>query len=1540
MGELLHLMVSTLRAVVFLAVDIACVAILSCTAVSGIRTFPTIRTLSHIKDREMLREAALMQLLMLICDVGCMVSFFASFALAPWRIPDALRAYFAAFSLGPEHVSNCGFQEANMEIRAVTFVQGFIAIAEWFTVPAGVVALLLPWRTYSAAKAYGYAMKEYEKEDEKKFFYNSNLRYAFLTQGLLALIDIPFLIMGFFSIMIPWRTVSIIQSLMKVDNDLVKEETQWNWKVRKMAFYQFIFSGIDFVAIVPTLLMILTVFRVPALWKKLKNVEEHRYDKGFNITFQKRIVIFNELGIWCLDVFFIPIVLFLLMTWRAPKILEILKDKECDFLRKRFRCIYQLGYLMLDLPFAVLAVFVALTLWRLPALYRDFKKAEKASQYRRACWYQALMFLRDIFVFILFFMNCVFLYPIPGMIAKMITLSKQPKLGDEPELSVDKYRIESCAEGGYRFHIQGNKKQGFSFRSAKIYILGNNLWQTSTDICGAGKIFVGKSMLPMELVPDCLDVADFPQDATQYSTTIRFGIGNVRLTKRVLSRFMDKLKARRSDIDIHIHVEYNNQQGTLFDIHLTPQDIITSLESSEMMDAPQIDANAPKEETKVLQYHEIFFSVVVEYTLLLLRDIACLLGLVRLMFQPHKLVETIVLTFESPDRQKARKAARSISILKRLYADMEILEKRKDDAMELSINNRWSRDYSRGFIGRAKVEEDDFMGRKIKLLYKTHQEMKTINTSYEAQIVDIEKKTEDLQQLRYDIVGLNYDIITNKATSPDPDLDMHNLRVAHADAHRLLKDACDNLSHSKVDIPSFWSNASRKHRSWSDKCGMVFGMVVDATHDAVALFVLLLLAVTVVRFIPALMDIRKNPFIWRVVCYRHILELLKDIGHLLMLLVVVALIRHSLSIVFDVATDVYVKRNVKSARKTIQYRFERTFEDLAYLLSFVTAWKTYRFLLAICVWGLLGPADTFSELFSHLNVPKNVRKPLSIVLWFAAIIFPVVFVFHIMSTTDDDYGSYDGWMKAFLIYVACLLLPLIFYSAKEKAVLEKDDDSVEYHFNVYNNIAAFHLLVEAYQNLSVTWQFDNTAVDDVSAPAFLAFDEWWEISFWIAMGIVGMWFFFSSAPTVVEEMLGWKSQGYFAQNPLWGSILFFCGRTMMLYVIANMLNVIDCRVLDGKLVLDADTNVVCFDGNENHDVIGLLAMMSIAFYVPSTAYAATKYFSAKTNKDIDITFTPFYFCMVIVYNILIAAVRVFQSDAQLALSFIIALNGWMVLFTISYSHIFGSNPTPLHTILSLRVSTYIFPIIAAILQLSIDAEEENVSYAIILAALCLFVFIVCYSVGLYKAHMRNVKDGAVILRRADMITITTTLAKLPTLMPKSAFFDSWSLYEKGWTRKLKLLTRAPHPLCEKCNRANELAQMLVRLCDFVKQSAYNPTFLSQKDSWKTITGNVKTLQQVLEQAQELAAGIQGCQTFHIPHIAALQTKPSNTQSPIYGSTSSTPQIIPAMSPLPPPIYAADGQLIQPIPSAPPLTARSGGDEETIDPVTSPIIKID
>lgn len=64
--------------------------------------------------------------------------------------------------------------------------------------------------------------------------------------------------------------------------------------------------------------------------------------------------------------------------------------------------------------------------------------------------------------------------------------------------------------------------------------------------------------------------------------TIRFGIGNVRLTKRVLSRFMEKLKARRSDIDIHIHVEYNNQQGTLFDIHLTPQDIITSLESSEV----------------------------------------------------------------------------------------------------------------------------------------------------------------------------------------------------------------------------------------------------------------------------------------------------------------------------------------------------------------------------------------------------------------------------------------------------------------------------------------------------------------------------------------------------------------------------------------------------------------------------------------------------------------------------------------------------------------------------------------------------------------------------------------------------------------------------------------------------------------------------------------------------------------------------------------------------------------------------------------------
>jgi len=145
---------------------------------------------------------------------------------------------------------------------------------------------------------------------------------------------------------------------------------------------------------------------------------------------------------------------------------------------------------------------------------------------------------------------------------------------------------------GVKFQIIGKKPQSFSLSAARLYLVGDQLWEAMANVIGKTTISTFKfTAHPINLCNTFMDSKDFKKGTEDFETTLRFGTadqGWIRMnTEHVLTPRLVALQ-KQGNPPVQIFVEYGvkklfgwESQGTLFTFNFTFADLLSAVDQKK-----------------------------------------------------------------------------------------------------------------------------------------------------------------------------------------------------------------------------------------------------------------------------------------------------------------------------------------------------------------------------------------------------------------------------------------------------------------------------------------------------------------------------------------------------------------------------------------------------------------------------------------------------------------------------------------------------------------------------------------------------------------------------------------------------------------------------------------------------------------------------------------------------------------------------------------------------------------------------------------------
>eukprot|EP01012_Entosiphon_sulcatum_P013852 TRINITY_DN19035_c0_g1_i2.p1 TRINITY_DN19035_c0_g1~~TRINITY_DN19035_c0_g1_i2.p1 ORF type:complete len:1381 (+),score=231.29 TRINITY_DN19035_c0_g1_i2:38-4144(+) len=230
-------------------------------------------------------------------------------------------------------------------------------------------------------------------------------------------------------------------------------------------------------------------------------------------------------------------------------------------------------------------------------------------------------------------------------------------------------------------------------------------------------------------------------------------------------------------------------------------------------------------------------------------------------------------------------------------------------------------------------------------------------------------------------------------------------------------------------------------QSWSEKRVLIYTALYEGLYDLTALIALLLVVLLVYR-IPALVASLRRSRHWRHRCFWNLGQVFVDLGYVLKSFCVLLMMRHAFQMLWELLRVATGEPSFKNFRYAVDNYFGRVFEDLLYLFSLVTAWDSYKFVLASAIWGLFTPGEMLSQLvtgnkevtgsISSWGCGRLTRIVLILVCVLAQYAFPFFFAFYLA-----PHGHY--WVGLYLLVGflgATVVLTVIFLWKIPSAISE------------------------------------------------------------------------------------------------------------------------------------------------------------------------------------------------------------------------------------------------------------------------------------------------------------------------------------------------------------------------------------------------------------------------------------------------------------------------------------------------------------------------
>eukprot|EP00004_Rigifila_ramosa_P025464 TRINITY_DN7618_c0_g1_i1.p1 TRINITY_DN7618_c0_g1~~TRINITY_DN7618_c0_g1_i1.p1 ORF type:complete len:909 (+),score=253.56 TRINITY_DN7618_c0_g1_i1:195-2729(+) len=795
----------------------------------------------------------------------------------------------------------------------------------------------------------------------------------------MVLIDIICYICGAIALVVPpWRTPFVIMSFIKATSG-----SDINWDRRGAAWMQMWIGLFDVVTVPVGVLVLCSVVRTYPLIAELRKASrEASEDRDLFYNSDYRFVVWQQFAIMFLDFATLPVSLIVLFSWRAGELFEVLGNQKWKTLRKKQEIFLILLSIFADIPFLIAGLLCICLLIRAPLFIKMVARPPDSSGNRidrirkKAFKYLGKSLVDLPFILGAFFVT-VTLYRFPAMVLKFVAMLHPPRTG-KALLQVEKVRFTFPEKGGFVFSVVAQKPADFVPTRLTMFVLGRDFWNGVAGGFGGTVASVAEATFPLN-TNTYIDLKAFAPASS--NVAFDFSVTD-NLKKKVIVKSLSKI-LRFGGSNFEMQLEY--EAGILIFLKLPLQLL---LELAESGDFKEIEfpsdiqpSNTPQRED-AKEYPEILRKCVTEQLLLIGRDIVAFLCLLRVIFlSPWRIADLFVRLYESPEHFKSRNVVQIMKVAKRYESLLPTVFARLSDHFHKSLK-----------FGAFRLDSEQCTT-EIQEMW-THLE----------KIADFDQAlAEKVSECRaswnsyLDVYQQQYGVAQKSLTELSPDQALSVTTAAFhpffaSELETTLSGKIHEMLHAPVSVPSFWTTASSKHRSYSEKCGIAMKCHVEASKDSLAAFFGVLVFVTIVRMPVLLLNLKKEKIDKRRVCFEQAFELLLDIGYFLESLAVFALVTHAPALVVDALTAVYVERGVSEARDVIHSRFQSSLDDWWEILSLVTMWKTYKYFVAVCVWGFLTPADNIAALLLTFGLrSKFFRRSVAVLCWIVMLVIPVIF---------------------------------------------------------------------------------------------------------------------------------------------------------------------------------------------------------------------------------------------------------------------------------------------------------------------------------------------------------------------------------------------------------------------------------------------------------------------------------------------------------------------------------------------------------------------
>lgn len=1052
---------------------------------------------------------------------------------------------------------------------------------------------------------------------------------------LIIFVDVPGIVLFVAALAVPWRT---IPSLRELGKDMDKKKVGINGDVRITAYMSFFASLGDILTIPAAICAALNILG----WSKTRQMVAKVKEDDFYTSEYREIA-------WCqgadffLSLVVLPCLLLGLLSWRTVRFQRLVLGNHADgsgplptrgaaALQQKARVVGEFLQTLIDLPLIVLGAVVLFTVWRAAPLVRELGEAEDPDDARLAAWRQFLLLLRDIPFIGLSLVLVVTFYRLPAFIFGLKARLSVPKdsYSYTPRHRVTRLRLKFLEGGGFHLilHAHADSEEAeddpSSGKGACLFVGADALWSAIGQHFGDAAATIGRGMMPLPLVGD-----SFAAERDGSELCFRFDTGNMLKVKRKsVLKALVKLQASSP----RIILQGDHDGGVLFhtcvDLPALHAAIDTDSDLTIESAHQRLQESATDDE---LDFGGAFSYVVGEQFLLLMRDLFTAIGFVLVCVAlPWRALRMIGGVVQHPDRAKAVKVSHILDRVRRVLASN--LPRRRRWAAIDSLTTSFkgpglfvdSAQTGASSADRKRLEQYD------KLLDKLTEGALEPVSSIATELVDHAKEFwNKLGAARWALAQQDH------AASRTNLADVSRLEGELDSREALLQAAV-------VDVPPLAADWSLKHRGIGDIAMIVGKEILEGLIDIGAVLALVFVLCTLYRIPSYYVLIVRQRRSFRHAGTRTLLEILIDAVFLVKMLVVIVAVHHLPSAVGAIMSSIYVDRSVAAVRDVIDHYFDDAAEDIGRLLSLCTAWRTYKYVLAIAVWGLLSPLVYVGESLETLGAGKLVRRVGATLLWGMWFSFPFAVV----------YGVAQSGIDAAL---ACFLVSL--YAAVALAIASYDTSSSSSQPATGRGTAAagvIALSLEAYQLVAYALMADagdNEAPDStllarIGLPAHFAiggFDDGdiWLATFWTVFALFALWFVLASLPTVVEDLLEWQPRGFFARDPAWRAATRLLNSGLFLPIITSMLRVLSCR--GSPLHLRDYPAVECFQGT--HETVALLALLALSFYVPTGAFSL-----ANSDRQVRTAFTPRFELMVLLAKLVLSTIRIFATDRTAAVS--------------------------------------------------------------------------------------------------------------------------------------------------------------------------------------------------------------------------------------------------------------------------------------------------